>query len=71
MSTSSVLEDTLANARALGLHTTLLEPHFDLDTADDLVRLERIRCDGDLGNCARTVALLDEHRLWPGAPDRP
>jgi rSAM/selenodomain-associated transferase 1 len=39
MSTASVLDATLAHARAAGLRVRLLEPHHDVDTGDDLLRL--------------------------------
>ncbi len=68
MSTTSVFDDTLANARSLGLRTTILEPHFDLDTAEDLARLARLRREGGAGPCPRTLAVLDEHAFWGCAP---
>ena len=40
MSTRTVLEDTLANATALGLSAHVQQPSFDIDTAEDLVRLD-------------------------------
>lgn len=39
LSTATVLQDTLALARALGLKTALLSPWYDIDTAADLDRL--------------------------------
>jgi len=36
MSTSSVLDTTLAHAQALGMSVALLEPHHDVDTEADL-----------------------------------
>lgn len=40
MSTASVLEQTLARARSLRLQVARLPAHHDVDTADDLTRLE-------------------------------
>ncbi|MFQ5697529.1 MAG: TIGR04282 family arsenosugar biosynthesis glycosyltransferase [Myxococcota bacterium] len=40
MSTASVLEQTLARARSLDLEVSLLPAHHDVDTAEDLARLE-------------------------------
>lgn len=40
MSTPTVLQDTLALARTLGLKTALLPPWYDIDTAADLLRLQ-------------------------------
>ena len=69
MSTSSVFDDTLANARAQGLRAKILEPHFDLDTAEDFARLARVRREGGAASCARTLAVLDEHAFWRFAPE--
>ena len=65
MSTRSVLEDTFANARRLGLRTRLEAPGFDLDTAEDLRWLARQRAHVDPLLCRRTLAYLDRARLWP------
>jgi hypothetical protein len=65
MSTDSVLSDTLARAAALGLRARTLAPHFDLDTAADLALLASARERGEARDCPRTLALLDEFRLWP------
>ena len=64
MSTRSVLEDTLANAAAAGLRTCTLGPSFDLDRIEDLRELARARKHGVTALCARTLAYLDEQRLW-------
>ena len=40
MSTESVLDQTVARAKAAGLRLRLLEPHHDVDVAADLGRLE-------------------------------
>jgi rSAM/selenodomain-associated transferase 1 len=63
MSTASVLEDTLARARALGLVTKVGEPGFDLDTLADLRWLARER-DRARELCARTLAFIDRRDLW-------
>ncbi|MCG8590948.1 MAG: TIGR04282 family arsenosugar biosynthesis glycosyltransferase [Proteobacteria bacterium] len=65
MSTRSVLEDTLANARAAGLRTHSLATSFDLDTVEDLRRLAAARERGDADSCPRLLDYLDEQRLWP------
>src|SRR5262245_49949597 len=41
MGTKSALERLLARARALDLSTGLTEPFYDIDVADDLIRLAR------------------------------
>jgi rSAM/selenodomain-associated transferase 1 len=65
MSTASVLSDTLTRAAARGLRVAELAPHFDLDTAADLALLASARERGEARDCPRTLALLDELRLWP------
>jgi len=65
MSTGSELHDTRARAERLGLSHTLLTPGFDLDTADDLRLLAEARERGETKGCPRTLAWLDEHRMWP------
>jgi len=69
MSTRSVLADTLANARRLGLTVRVLEPSFDLDEVQDFAHLARARRDGRAGACPRTLAHMDEHDLWRLAPE--
>ena len=69
MSTRTVLEDTLANAAALGLRTEVQRASFDLDTASDLNRLAAARR-GPSGAsvaelCPRTLSFLDAEDLWP------
>jgi rSAM/selenodomain-associated transferase 1 len=64
MSTGSVLEDTLSNARAAGLRVRTLEPHFDLDAAADLAHLADLRREGRADACPRTLAMLDARGLW-------
>jgi rSAM/selenodomain-associated transferase 1 len=65
MSTATVLADTLARAAALGLRARTLAPHFDVDTAADLTLLAAARSRGAARECPRTLALLDQLRLWP------
>ena len=69
MSTRTVLEDTLANADALGLRAEVQRASFDLDTASDLSRLAAAR-EGPRGAavaelCPKTLAYLDSEGLWP------
>jgi hypothetical protein len=68
MSTARVLDDTLARARGLGLRVHVQPPRFDLDRFDDLRWLAAARADGCDALCPRTLAWLDSHALWPGAP---
>jgi rSAM/selenodomain-associated transferase 1 len=70
MSTASVLEDTIARARRLGLSTKVAEPGFDLDTLADLRWLARER-DRARELCARTLDFVDRRGLWRHAPARP
>jgi hypothetical protein len=51
--------------RCWGCDVKELEPHFDLDTAADLALLASARGRGEARDCPRTLALLDELRLWP------
>ena len=69
MSTRTVIEDTLANAAALGLRATVQRASFDMDTASDLNRLAAARA-GPRGVsvaelCPRTLSFLDTEGLWP------
>lgn len=64
MSTGSVLEDTLANARRAGVSSELLEPGFDIDTAADLALLAAARTPESARLCPRTLELLDAGGLW-------
>jgi rSAM/selenodomain-associated transferase 1 len=64
MSTASVLEDTLSNARRLGLESRVLDAGFDLDTVSDLRWLARARRERDDLPCPRTLRFLDTHGLW-------
>lgn len=60
MSTHTVLEDTRARARALGLSSELLAPGFDVDTAADFARLRAARSRA-AALCPRALAWLDAH----------
>ena len=64
MSTGSVLDETLANARRLGLRCRVLESSFDLDTVADFAELERAHAAGSTVLCPRTVAYFDACGLW-------
>jgi rSAM/selenodomain-associated transferase 1 len=64
MSTASVLADTLANGRALGLSTEILTPCFDLNRVEDFRWLREARERGEPLACPRTLAFLDERQLW-------
>ena len=64
MSTGSVLDDTLANARALGLRTHVQSSSFDLDTIEDLQWLLEQRSDSLARLCPATLRYLDENDLW-------
>jgi len=55
MSTASVLDQTLVLAERAGLRAQLLEPHHDVDTADDL---ERLAGDIDASRAPRTARLI-------------
>lgn len=69
MSTRTVLADTLANARAIGLRPRLLRSSFDIDTVDDLRLLAAARSGRHRQSvtelCPRTIAFLDSEHLWP------
>lgn len=71
MSTGRVAEDTRAAAERSGCSVRLLAPTFDIDTSADLARLAAARAEGAAPLCPRTLAYLDERRLWrhagPGA----
>lgn len=65
MSSATVLADTLANARRLGLRTRVLAPGFDIDRPADIGQLSAARAAGRCAACPRTLAFLDEGGLWP------
>ena len=64
MGTSTVLRDTQARARSLGLRTGLLEACIDIDRAADLGRLAALVRGREPALCARSVAFLDDEGLW-------
>lgn len=66
MSTSSVLDDTLAGAARLGLRSSVVGESFDLDTASDFALLAAARESGSATRCPRTLAWLDANEMWPG-----
>jgi len=62
MSTASVLADTCHQAAQAGLRVHLLPQSFDIDAADDLVRLQQLLHCGDTANLLpATAAVL---RSW-------
>jgi rSAM/selenodomain-associated transferase 1 len=65
MSTPTVLHDTLARADRLDLRTDQLAPGFDIDRFEDLRWLAERRLERPGIPCPRTLAFLDERRLWP------
>jgi rSAM/selenodomain-associated transferase 1 len=65
MSTSRVLEETRAAARALGLGSETLAGGFDVDTAEDFALLREARPRA-ASLCPRTYAWLDAHDLGAG-----
>lgn len=64
MSTNTVLEETVANARMLNLKTHHLPVSFDLDTVKDLRFLAEARKKSNAQLCRRTLAWLDENHIW-------
>jgi uncharacterized protein len=70
MSTPTVRCDTLARADRLGLRVEQLASGFDIDRFEDLRWLAARRLEHPAIPCSRTLAFLDEQRLWP-AGDAP
>lgn len=68
MSTSRVLRDTLAGARARGLRWRLLEPGFDVDRPSDLARVAALRGRPEAALCPRTLAFCGARRLGHRGP---
>ena len=68
MSTRSVLDETLASARWLGLRCRVLDACFDLDTVADFAELARAHANGETDLCPRTIAYLDARELWRLSP---
>lgn len=64
MSHADVLTQTRARARRHGLRTRLLDPAFDLDSAEDLRLLAGARERGQSLTCPRTLAWLDANGVW-------
>ncbi len=74
MSSPTVLRDTLARAARLELRAEQLAPGFDIDRFEDLRWLAARRLEHAATRSPRTLAFLDEQRLWPpedGARSRP
>jgi hypothetical protein len=72
MSTPTVLDDTLRRAGSLRLRSHEMAPGFDVDRFDDLRWLAAERHKDGTIPCPRSLAFLDERRLWPSlgaAPD--
>jgi hypothetical protein len=65
MSTPTVLRDTLARAERLQLAAGQLAPGFDIDRYEDLRWLAAQRFEWGEIPCLRTLAFLDQRRLWP------
>jgi rSAM/selenodomain-associated transferase 1 len=65
MSTPTVLHDTLARAERSRLRSQRLATGFDIDRFDDLRWLAAARRAHATLPCRRTLAFLDERRLWP------
>jgi rSAM/selenodomain-associated transferase 1 len=57
-SSPTVLDDTLAQARELGLAVALLEPGFDVDEPSDLDRLQRLLAGPGAAACPETAREL-------------
>lgn len=64
MSVSSSLDEMLGRAARLGLRIERLSRGFDLDTVGDFALLAALRAGGTPLPCPRTLAFLDENRLW-------
>ena len=58
-------DDVVARAGRLDLRIDLLAPGFDIDRFEDLRWLAERRLERPGIPCPRTLALLDEQRLWP------
>jgi len=67
MSTPAVLRDTLVRAERLQLAAGQLAPGFDIDRYEDLRWLAAQRFEWGEIPCPRTLAFLDQRRLWPAA----
>jgi rSAM/selenodomain-associated transferase 1 len=58
MSTESVLEQSLAAARSLGLRSSLTPPSFDVDTVGDFQFFDDLALAPSVGLCPRTIQAL-------------
>lgn len=58
MSTPIVLGQTMERAASLGLTVALLEPLFDVDEVEDLLRLHEFLCDRDALLAPHTLAVV-------------
>ena len=65
MSTPTVLRETLERAERLQLLAAQLPPGFDVDCYEDLRWLAARRLEPGTLPCRRTLAFVDEWRLWP------
>ncbi len=72
MSAEGLLDETLRSARAQGIDVALGEEGFDLDSIEDLATLDDWRRVGEhTHTCARTIAWIDDHALWPARTGHP
>ncbi len=71
MSSNRLLDETVNAARARGLDVALGATGFDLDSIEDFALLDDWRQVRDETHmCARTVAWIEEHALWPARSGR-
>jgi hypothetical protein len=64
MGTMRVLDETVGNARRVGLRVDVLPASFDIDCVADLESLREARISGDHRHFPRTLAFADEWKLW-------
>lgn len=62
LSTGSVLTETLARARSLGLEASLTRASFDLDRAPDLAWIDGLPPERSSVLCPRTVEIIQDFR---------
>lgn len=62
LSTGSVLTETLARARSLGLEASLTRASFDVDRSPDLARIDDLAPEQSSVLCPRTVEILRDLR---------
>jgi len=66
MSSDDLLDDTVRGARAQGVDVALGPESFDLDSIEDLTRLDEWRrMSREPHTCARTIAWVEDHGMWP------